>query len=375
MTEVLFAKKSDLDAETAELDAHKADTTNPHSVTKTQVSLGNVLNVAQVENAGGSPAILSDVFGSRPAAGTSGRIFVATDTRAVYRDTGSVWEEIARDPANIGAGDLGFDTATQAELDTHTSDTANPHSVVASQVNITDAGGNFTATEVEAALAEEADARQAHEADVANPHSVTASQVSALAIASNLSDVADAATAFGNIKQAATTSTSGVVEKSTSGENVAGTATDVFPDVAGTKEMIDTHAASVSAADQTAMEAASATDVYVSPGRQHFHPATPKCALQVSSLSGSPVPAASFNQLGSISVTRNATGDYTISWTNALSSLKVAPNVIDSASSVVARVISFHSDTTTSARVVVNTSAGSAVDPGLITLIFYGDLA
>jgi len=42
----------------------------------------------------------------------------------------------------------------------------------------------------------------------------------------------------------ATTTVEGIVEKSTSAENVAGTATDKWPDVAGTKEMIDTHATS-----------------------------------------------------------------------------------------------------------------------------------
>ena len=47
------------------------------------------------------------------------------------------------------------------------------------------------------------------------------------------------------ILDAATTTQEGVVEKSTSGENVAGVASDVFPDVVGVKEMIDTHGATV----------------------------------------------------------------------------------------------------------------------------------
>lgn len=46
-----------------------------------------------------------------------------------------------------------------------------------------------------------------------------------MAKASNLSDVADAATAFGNIKQAATTSATGVVELATTTEAKAGTDT------------------------------------------------------------------------------------------------------------------------------------------------------
>lgn len=51
-----------------------------------------------------------------------------------------------------------------------------------------------------------------------------------------------AAAAFDALKQAATTTAAGVVEKSTSGENVAGTSDTVYPSVAGVKEMIDTHA-------------------------------------------------------------------------------------------------------------------------------------
>ena len=44
------------------------------------------------------------------------------------------------------------------------------------------------------------------------------------------------------LKVDATTSSKGIVEKSTSGENVTGTAAEKYPSVAGVKEMIDTHA-------------------------------------------------------------------------------------------------------------------------------------
>lgn len=66
-----------------------------------------------------------------------------------------------------------------------------------------------------------------------------------LLAANNLSDVANAATSFTNIKQAATLTATGVVEQSTSAENVAATSDTVFPSVLGTKEMIDTHAATI----------------------------------------------------------------------------------------------------------------------------------
>lgn len=64
-----------------------------------------------------------------------------------------------------------------ANLDAHKTDKANPHAVVAGQVNIADAAGHFVATQVEAALAEEAQARKDHAARVDNPHAVKAAQV------------------------------------------------------------------------------------------------------------------------------------------------------------------------------------------------------
>lgn len=62
-----------------------------------------------------------------------------------------------------------------------------------------------------------------------------------LVAANNLSDVANAATSFNNIKQAATTGDDGTVEKSTSPENIAGVAANKYPDVPGVKQMIDVH--------------------------------------------------------------------------------------------------------------------------------------
>lgn len=103
----------------SELDAHTSLTNNPHSVTLQQIS--------------DAEALLIDTEGSQPAAGTVDRIFVATDTRKIFRDNGAGWDELGRDPANITASDLGFDPATQSELDAHTSLTNNPHSVTATQ--------------------------------------------------------------------------------------------------------------------------------------------------------------------------------------------------------------------------------------------------
>lgn len=60
-------------------------------LTPTDVGLSNVVNSLQIINAGGTPSILSDTFANIPAAGTTGRLFLATDTMFLYRDTGSIW--------------------------------------------------------------------------------------------------------------------------------------------------------------------------------------------------------------------------------------------------------------------------------------------
>jgi hypothetical protein len=66
-------------------------------LTKVADSLALVLNASiatKVTNAGGAPSILEDIFANRPAAGTAGRIFIATDTKVQYRDNGSSWDLI-----------------------------------------------------------------------------------------------------------------------------------------------------------------------------------------------------------------------------------------------------------------------------------------
>jgi hypothetical protein len=54
-------------------------------------------------NQRGTPAFFSDVFANRPAFGFAGRVFISTDTGAIYEDTGSAWTLIA----DAGAGTTG----------------------------------------------------------------------------------------------------------------------------------------------------------------------------------------------------------------------------------------------------------------------------
>ncbi len=62
--------------------------------TPAQVGLANVLNSLQIINTLGTPSASSDLFANRPAAGTSGRLFIATDTKEIYRDNGASWDKI-----------------------------------------------------------------------------------------------------------------------------------------------------------------------------------------------------------------------------------------------------------------------------------------
>ena len=58
-------------------------------------------DIGAVANSGGVPEALADTETNRPAAGVTGRIFIATDTRKIYRDTGTAWDVIGG-----GAGTL-----------------------------------------------------------------------------------------------------------------------------------------------------------------------------------------------------------------------------------------------------------------------------
>jgi len=47
-----------------------------------------------VRNAGNTPSIQAGTDSSKPSAGTAGRIYIATDSSKIYRDTGSSWQVI-----------------------------------------------------------------------------------------------------------------------------------------------------------------------------------------------------------------------------------------------------------------------------------------
>jgi hypothetical protein len=45
-------------------------------------------------NSGGVPSIQSGLDADKPTAGTTGRIYIATDTQLIYRDTGTAWQKV-----------------------------------------------------------------------------------------------------------------------------------------------------------------------------------------------------------------------------------------------------------------------------------------
>ena len=118
---------------------HRGLTNNPHSVDKTDVGLSNVTNDAQLKSSQLQTTVTDD------------------DTKVP--SSGAVVDYVS----GLGGGDMvksTYDTNDNGKVDTsdalitHEADSTNPHSVIASQVNITDSSNNFNATELETAIAE-----------------------------------------------------------------------------------------------------------------------------------------------------------------------------------------------------------------------------
>jgi hypothetical protein len=61
-----------------------------------------------VKNAGGTPSLESGLDANKGAAATAGRVWIATDTKLIYRDNGATWDQIggASAPSGAASGDL-----------------------------------------------------------------------------------------------------------------------------------------------------------------------------------------------------------------------------------------------------------------------------
>lgn len=184
-----------------------------------------------------------------------------------------------------------------------------------------------------------------------------------LLAANNLSDVASAATAFSNIKQAASTTATGVVELATDAETqaLADTARGVTP----------SNIASL-VATQANMEAATALDRFGTPGRAHFHPGVAKVFGQWSSTG-----ALGTISYGISSVTDTAVGDQTantsVTFSNATACAPVV-SCIYTASGGFVPVPSVSGGTTTFQVRTRLANDGGFIDAHPINLIVHGDL-
>lgn len=69
-----------------------AGRTGAVTITKTDVSLGNVANSLQVINAGSATSIQAGTAASQGVAGTAGRFYATTDTNGIYWDNGTSWQ-------------------------------------------------------------------------------------------------------------------------------------------------------------------------------------------------------------------------------------------------------------------------------------------
>lgn len=146
-----------------------------------------------------------------------------------------------------------------------------------------------------------------------------------LLAANNLSDVANAATAFGNIKQGATDATSGVLE----------------------------------VAVQSEMEAASSTALAVVPGRQQYHPSAAKAWARVTQ-SGTMTLNASYNMS---SVTDLGAGDSQFNLSTAFSSAQYAgAGIGQQLTTNIEEWSGIYSLATGSFRITNNNGSGTNVD-------------
>jgi hypothetical protein len=89
-------------------------------------------------NQKGTPAFYSDIFANRPAFGYAGRVFISTDTGAIYEDTGTSWTLIA----DAGAGTTG--TLQQVTTNGNTTTLG----VTIQGIDINDGAGTGTANSV-----------------------------------------------------------------------------------------------------------------------------------------------------------------------------------------------------------------------------------
>ena len=128
------------------------------------------------------------------------------------------------------------------------------------------------------------------------------------------------------------------------------------------------------AATQADMEAASSNTVFVTPAHAQSHPSAPKAWVIFDGTQGSPTAAAGYNIA---SITKNGTGDYTITFTIAFSSANYAIIGTPSGNTTFTHtliVAEDHVPTASTCRFYTeNSSSGTNLDCKFISLAFFGD--
>lgn len=128
-------------------------------------------------------------------------------------------------------------------------------------------------------------------------------------------------------------------------------------------------------ATQANMETATSTTTYVTPGRTQYHPGVAKAWAQwTGATTGTNAPNAGYNVT---SITRNSTGDYTVTITNAFSSgvyAIVACGIAASAGNAICvSVKNGTTPSTTSFNLICYNTGGSNQDPTSVYVACYGD--
>jgi hypothetical protein len=274
--------KAYVDAAVAEadsgLDDHLADTTAAHTAASISIAdAGNDFTATDVEGALAELQADAEAEASTRAAADTALDGRLDTLEAISIATDAELAAHAADTTSIhGIADtsvLETTTGAQAKVDTHVNDTSAAHA--ASAISIADAGNDFTATDVEGALAElqsdhEADAAAlaAHEADTTSVHGIT--DTSALVTTSTVTELAQDAVGAMLVDGTTIDLTYTDATPALTAEVKAGsiTAAHVAADVATQAELdahtgdtTDAHDASAISADSTGYGNSSGTDV------------------------------------------------------------------------------------------------------------------
>jgi hypothetical protein len=142
------ARKTDADAAVtlanaaqSDIDTHEANTSNPHSVTKTQVGLGSVTNDAQLTRGA------DDWNGFSTKTPTGSDVFLMEDAAASGAKKKQSFGNL---PHSILSG---VGSNTHSQIDTHIASTSNPHSVTKTQVGLSNVTNDSQLTRASADFA------------------------------------------------------------------------------------------------------------------------------------------------------------------------------------------------------------------------------